>query len=611
MIWLKKINFKNNVQMFARSLIAPITLLAFAGLFLGIGAVIGKYNPSGFGNVFANIIKNIGGIVFTLLPLLFAMAIAASFTNNSGTAVITSVVVYVALLAFSGAQFVKYETTDSTLGGYAWFNVIKFPSAERASVISTTLGFKTLNLSVFGGLIAGPVAAFTFNKFEKQRMPAFLQMFQGHRFVPIMGIIISIPLAFFLALLWPWVSRGFILFGEKSGKLGGGIDSLLFGVFERALLPTGLHHMFYSPLLYTSAGAHVVATAQISEQVAINSHYFAAGTHLYEIDVTPWFKSATVLSTYTDQLPNIKGFQMSSADWETAFNAGHTKILYGDRTAFQEINGSVIQFAWIDKLQGASYHLGRFAAGKVPVMVFWIPAAGLAMIMSAPKEKRKIVTGVVGTAALTSFLTGITEPFEYTFLFVAPLLFFGFHIFMAGTSYMFAQLAGVYYGPTFGGIIDLVIYGIIPQATGQSTNFWWLIVIGVAGMPIYYFVFYFAIKKWDLKTPGRDSNNSEISLITKTKFQKNKLDKKEDPLMQKANIMYKAFGGFANILNISNCASRLRVTVKDPKKVNYELGKTAKPFGVVGKNKKSQQWVFGPSVQLIADEVNRLFNKKK
>lgn len=617
----KKGQFKEKVQLFARGLLVPITLLAFAGLFLGIGAVIGKYVTDGAGNTFANVIKNVGNVVFYLLPLLFAIAIASSLTNNNGTAILAAVVAWVAIQMISGAMFVAMPKATP---GWSWFGVIDFEDHERASIISKTFGFSTLDISVFGGFLAGPLAVYAYNKFQDQKMPVFLQMFQGQRFVPIMALVLSIPVSFLVSLIWPWVSKGFIAFGQASGKLPGGLDSFLFGVLERALLPTGLHHMFYSPLLYTSAGGTVIPTYQIASEVSVAGATFKAGMPLWAIDAAPFLAGAK------DVMPDVEGIQivnLANVAGVTAANGVYTvtdvkaleaavagnafsemKTLYGDRVIFQTLNGSAIQFQWINELtDDHSIHLGRFAAGKFPMMVFGIPAAGAAMIFAAPKANRKLVTGVVGSAALTSFLTGITEPFEYSFLFLAPVLFYGFHIWMAGLSYLLANVAGVYYGPTFGGIVDYAIYGIAPHASGQITNFYWLLVIGLGLAGLYFTAFYFLIKKLNLPTPGR--GGQEIKLFSKEDY-KNSKEAGTDALSIKGQIMYKALGGKENLTIITNCASRLRVTVKDPSKVDYDLAQTTQPYGVVGKGKTAQQYIYGPAVQTIADTVTKLFEGK-
>ena len=622
--------FKEKLQLFARGLLVPITLLAFAGLFLGIGAVIGKYVTEGVGNIFANVLKNIGNVVFYLLPLLFAVAIASSMTNNNGTAILAAIVIWVAIQMLAGAQFkdYTYETNGVVIKGWSWFGIINFDSVNRASIITKPFGFNALNFSVFGGFISGPIAVYCYNKFKDQRMPLFLQMFQGQRFVPIMGIILAIPTSFILALTWPWFQKGFIEFGQQTGKLPGGIDSFLFGLIEAAIRPTGLHHMFYSPLLYTSAGATVIPSYNIASGVSVSDINYGKEMALWVIDAAPFGASQT-----QDLMKNIEGVQLIDfnsstlgTDYGLQWNANSKtlsvtnleilknstpedlKILYGDRTAFQTINGSALQFSWINNLtEGHSVHLGRFAAGKLPMMVFGIPAAGAAIILAAPKESRKLTTGVIASAASTSFLTGITEPFEYSFLFLAPFLYYGFHIWLVGLSYLLANVAGVYYGPTFGGIIDFFIYGVIPQVSGQNTYFWWLIVIGIGLAVIYFFGFYFLIIKFNLKTPGRGSG--EIKLWSKQDYRTTKTTqgKKLDELTIKGQIIYQALGKKANLVNITNCASRLRVTIKDPSKVNYELVNRTKPFGIIGEGKTSQQFVYGPSVQTIADVLLGLF----
>lgn len=592
------------MQIFAKSLIAPVTLLAFAGLFLGLGAVLGKYAPNPMIKDVANVIKAVGQIVFVLLPLLFAIAIASAFTNNSGTAVLAAVIAYFALLYLTGAQFSEYNLGAAR--GWSWFNLINYQSTPRASVITTILGIKTLQFSVFGGFLAGPIAVMVFNKFKDTQLPVIFSMFQGHRLVPIMAIVYILPLALLLGFIWPWFLVIFQQFGILTSKIGGGGDSFLFGLFERALLPTGLHHMFYSPLLYTVAGGSISAADSFSVDVIIAGQNFVAGTPIFQIDATPFLPGNI---NVPDLMPAVPGLQAAANT-----DVSQWPILAGDRTMFQTINGSDLQFSWFKNLVNGetkemiNLTLGRFSAGKFPLMVFWIPAGGVGMIMATSKKNRKKALGVVFSAALTSFLTGITEPFEFTFLFVAPFLFFGFHIWMAGLSYWLANLAGVNYGPTFGGIIDMLIYGIAPHFSGQNTNFWWLFIIGIIGAPIYYFVFYYAIKKYNLKTPGRDEAD-HIQLITKKGYQAVKKGKQK--LAMIAQTMIKALGGKNNLKIIDACASRLRITVKDEKLINYQLVKTTNPFGIIGQGQQSLQFIYGPNAIIIRDLIRGKSEEKK
>lgn len=629
----KKGQLKGKIQNFARALLGPITLLTAGGLFLGIGSIIEGQTPINSGGYFiGHIIAAIGSVVFNLLPLLFAVAIASAMTNNNGTAIMTSVVVYYAIIVFAGAQFVEMENN----GGYSWFNVIDFPngsSENRAgSVIENVLGVKTIQLNVFGGFIAGPVAVYCYRKFKEIRMPLVFSLFQGVRFVPIAGLFFALPISVLLALTWPWISQGFILFGEVTNQLPAGLDSFLYGAFERFLLPTGLHHMFYSPLLYTSAGALIAGTYTTNQVVNIGEVFFGPGTPLWALDAAPFLQQNT-----TDLMTNIKGVQ--PVDYEAAKAAGQVTgmgtsadpylitdlsafsasfndldnltSLAGDRLVFQQLVGSQIQFEWLNNLQnGHSSYITRFVAGKVPSYLFFNTSACAAMYFAAPKENRKVALGVLGPAALTCALTGITEPFEYTYLFVAPLLYFGFQAVMTGLSFMVAQLAGIHFGGNDGGIIDLIIYGIIPDSVGQSTNWYWYFPIGLVGGAIFFVTFYFSILKWDIKTPGRfakTDTNGQTKIILKE--QKNK-NQKVDPLLLKAQIMYYGLGQKENLENFTNCASRLRVSVKDPSLINYDLINMAKPFGIVGKNKKAEQFVFGNDIVIIAAQFKDIVTGK-
>ncbi|MGG2095649.1 glucose-specific PTS transporter subunit IIBC [Bacillus sp. S13(2024)] len=234
---------------------------------------------------------------------------------------------------------------------------------------------------------------------------------------------------------------------------------------------------------------------------------------------------------------------------------------------------------------GVALTAGTFTTGKYPFMMFGLPAAALAMYHEARPENKKMAAGILGSAALTSFLTGITEPIEFSFLFVAPVLF-GIHAVFAGLSFMTMQILGVKIGMTFsGGFIDFMLFGVLPGRTA----WWWVIIVGLVLAVIYYFGFRFAIRKWDLKTPGRevveDTDGAE------------KVEAGELP----GEILV-ALGGKENIGSLDACITRLRVQVKDQKDVNKDRLKELGAAGVleVGNN---IQAIFGPKSDTLKSQI--------
>jgi len=257
--------------------------------------------------------------------------------------------------------------------------------------------------------------------------------------------------------------------------------------------------------------------------------------------------------------------------------------------AGQVVNGDQLIFMAQYK-DGVAFTAGTFMTGKFPFMMFGLPAAALAMIHEAKPEKRVLVTGIMASAALTSFLTGITEPIEFSFLFVAPVLF-GIHCLFAGLSFMTMQLLNVKIGMTFsGGLIDYILFGVMPNRTA-----WWLVIpVGLVLALLYYFGFRYAIRKWDLKTPGREVDEENTSSVnTNVKGQEHAL------------LVLKALGGNDNITNLDACITRLRVSVKDAKNVDKAELKRLGAAGVLEVG-NSIQAIFGTRAETIKTEIKEV-----
>lgn len=242
----------------------------------------------------------------------------------------------------------------------------------------------------------------------------------------------------------------------------------------------------------------------------------------------------------------------------------------------------------------------RFMAGKFPFMIFGLPAAAFAMYRTARPEKKKAAGSLLLSAALTSMITGITEPLEFTFLFTAPLMY-GIHCVLAGLSYMLMHIFNVGVGMTFsGGLIDLTLFGILQ---GNAKTHWlWIIAVGLVYAVVYYFVFYFMITKLDLKTPGREPDDEVTKLYTRSDVNKSKADKKHHENTVSAMIA-DGLGGKDNISDLDCCATRLRVTVKDVSKVRDDLLRSSGASGVIRKG-NGVQAVYGPQVSVIKAELS-------
>ena len=251
----------------------------------------------------------------------------------------------------------------------------------------------------------------------------------------------------------------------------------------------------------------------------------------------------------------------------------------------------------------------RFMSGKFPFMIFGLPGAALAMYTTAKREKRKIAGGLLLSASLTAMLTGITEPIEFTFLFVAPVLYL-FHSLFAGLSYMFTHVFNVGVGMTFsGGIIDLLLFGVLQG--NEKTNWTAIIPIGIAYFILYFLLFRFMIRKFDYLTPGREEDG-ETKLYTRADYnEKKKSEVAGEPQMSAADVglestsslIVRGLGGRENIKNVDCCATRLRVTVNDSALVNDALLKKSGAAGVIRRG-NGVQVVYGPQVSVIKSELD-------
>ncbi len=572
----------------------PISVMAVAGLFLGIGAAIAGQNPTGGAHTFGLFIQNFGDPVFGAMPILFTMAMIIAFTDDIGTAVFAGIVGF---LVFNGVQtpFIK-ATGDGSVGTAMFFDIhISDAFAEKAyKAVGSVAGIQSLNTSIFAGIIFGYLAARMYNKFHTITLPSMISFFGGKRFVAFVNIAIAIPLALVFLLIWPFIAVGLGYFGEYSGKVAG-LDSFIFGFVERSLIPFGLHHVFYAPLWYTGAGGEILPIINDPNIIftAVNGH-------------TDWTFTPSNQAPITDLRAGLAAAIQSSG-----------KAALGDSFGWLAVNGSGVNnvtyhflndvnstphtdkiFMFLDH-QGL--RLGRFMQGKFAFMQFGLPAAAAAMVMAAPKENRKQALGTVFPAALTSFVTGVTEPIEFTFLFLAPYLFWGFHAVMAAFSFLFMNLLHAHIGMTFsGGFLDAMIYGALP--INQGTNFYWYYLIGAAYAPIYYFVFYFCIKKFNIDTPGRGGNTKLFSKADFKAQQAGSSNAKGSLTGQSAAIVA-AFGGWDNITSYKNCATRLRYDVKDNTKVSIADLKAAGAVGVVPVGTNHFQAIMGPQAEQINTNI--------
>ncbi len=515
------------LQRVGRSFMLPIALLPVAGLLLGIGSsftnpttlqTYGLTNVIYEGGIFYTILdvmSKTGSVVFDNLALLFAMGVAIGMAKREKE-----------VAALSGAiGYLIMNTAISALiaanGGI---------EALPPNSTTTALGITTLQMGVFGGIIVGLGVAALHNRFYKIKLPTVLSFFGGTRFVPIITSLVYLIVGAAMFYLWPLVQSLISKLGQlvnASGYAG----TWIYGIIERALIPFGLHHVFYMPFWQTELGGSMMIDGVLVQ--GAQNIYFA---------------------------------QLASK--------------------------STVQF---------SAEATRFMAGKFPFMIFGLPAAAFAMYKAAKPSRKKVAGGLLLSAALTSVLTGITEPLEFTFLFVAPLMY-AVHSVLAGLSFMLMHIFNVGVGMTFsGGFIDLFLFGILQG--NAKTNWIWVIIVGAVYAVIYYYVFYLMITKFRYKTPGREEDNEEIKLYTRKDVdEKNSIKKQVGNFDIVSAYIVKGLGGKPNISDIDCCATRLRVTVCDEKLVCDKYLKASGASGVIHKG-KGVQVVYGPQVSVVKSHL--------
>ena len=512
------------LQRVGRSFMLPIALLPVAGLLLGIGSsftnetMLAAYglnsviHPGTLIYTILDVMSQTGSAVFNNLALLFAMGVAIGMARKEKE-----------VAALSGA--VAYIIMNTAI--QAMINAAGGVEAMPANSTTTMLGITTLQMGVFGGIVVGLGVAALHNKFYKIELPQVLAFFGGTRFVPIISSIVYLVVGIAMFYIWPVVQSGIAALGAlvlASGYAG----TFIYGLLERALIPFGLHHVFYMPFWQTAVGGTAI----------------------------------------------IDGMTVTGAQ-----NIFFAELASKSTTVF-------------------SVSATRFMAGKFPFMMFGLPGAALAMYQCAKPEKKKVAGGLLLSAALTAFLTGITEPLEFTFIFVA-LPMYAVHCVLAGLSFMLMHILNVGVGMTFsGGLIDLVLFGVMQ---GNAKTHWvWVVVVGAVYFVLYYIIFRFMISKFNYKTPGRD-DAEEVKLYTRADVNARSAASGstapagDDPV---SALIVEGLGGADNLSDVDCCATRLRCTVKDVALVKQDVLKASGASGVICKG-DGVQVVYGPKVAVI------------
>lgn len=494
------------LQRIGQSFMLPIALLPIAGIFLGIGSSLtntnmlaayhlkGLMGPGTAPYILFSLLNSAGSIIFDNLPILFAVGVAIGMARSEKA---------IAALSSIVAFFVMHSTIGS---------LITYTGRSHSFLTGATteiVGITSLQMGVFGGIIVGLGVAALHNHFYKIELPKVFSFFGGTHFIPIISAITYVGIGILMFYIWPPIQ---VLIND-AGKLvlmSGYGGTFVYGLLERALIPFGLHHVFYMPFWQTAVGGRELVNGQLIEGAQ-----------------------------------NIFFAELASPD-TSHFSVAAT----------------------------------RFMSGKFPLMMFGLPGAALAMYTCARPENKKAVGSLLLSAAISSAVTGITEPLEFAFLFVAPPLYV-IHCAFAGLSYMLMHMLNVGIGMTFsGGFLDFFLFGILQGNT--KTSWLHVIPVGILYFIVYFIVFRVMILKFNYQTPGHEKDNA---------VPVNNADNKSQQILD-------GLGGLENISDLSCCATRLRVTLHRPSKLNKEKLLATGAAAVVA-NGDGVQVVYGPEVTVI------------
>ena len=530
------------LQRVGRSFMLPIAILPVAGLLLGIGSsftnattieTYGLTSLLGNGTILHAllvIMNKVGSAVFDNLPLIFAVGVAIGMAKKEKeVSALSAVIAYFvmntainAMLTITGQILENGEIAESVLEG----------------TITSVCGIQSLQMGVFGGIIVGLGVAALHNRFYRIQLPNALSFFGGTRFVPIISTIVYMFVGILMYFVWPVVQNGiYALGGLVTGS--GYVGTLIFGLIKRALIPFGLHHVFYMPFWQTAVGG----TMEVAGQMVQGGQ-------------------------------NIFFAQLADSANIAHFSADAT----------------------------------RYFSGEFIFMIFGLPGAALAMYHCAKPEKKKAAGGLLLSAALACMATGITEPLEFSFLFVAPALFV-VQVILAGTAYMIAHILNIAVGLTFsGGLLDFFLFGILQG--NEKTSWMRVIPVGILYFFLYYFIFKFMIKKFDFKTPGRENDDVETKLYTKADVNARKEAQNDGVASEDAmsEAITRGLGGKKNISDVDCCATRLRCTVHDAARVSDSILKATGASGVVHKG-NGVQVIYGPNVTVIKSNLEDYLEK--
>lgn len=487
-----------------RSLMMPIAALAAAGILLGLTSALLKPQVLESVSFLSNpvvlysitTLKNVAGVVFTLIPVLFAISISLGLAEDDKE-----------IAAFAG--FVGYYTFLVSASAMLGSGFFEFASMRVVPI----LGVETLDMGAIGGIMTGIIVSILHNKYRTVQFPVAIAFYGGKRFVTIIVILVMALVDQVAPFIWSPVSLVITNMGNVIANAGSrGV--FIFGLLERLLIPTGLHHVLNSVFRTTSIGG-------VFEGVE---------------------GSLNIFLQFIDKV-------------EISLLAPYTRFL---------------------------------AQGKFPFMMFGLPAASLAIYRTTPDKNKAAVKSILIAAVAPAFVSGITEPVEFAFMFIAPVLFL-FHAVMGGLSFMLMSVLGVIIGNTGGGIIDFVIWGVF-----QPGSRWFMVIpVGVVYALVYYYVFKYYFMK---KILVIETSEEDLDLGT---------SKSQDDPSALAQVVIAGIGGFSNIVKVNNCISRLRIDIVDIELIDENILKKSGSLGIVKASDNHIHVIYGPKVDHVANVVKQ------
>ncbi|WP_042273137.1 PTS transporter subunit IIBC [[Clostridium] dakarense] len=531
-------------QKFGKALLVVIAVMPAAGLMVSIGKLIGMSSDIQFITTIARVVEDIGWGIIGNLHILFAVAIGGSWAKERSGGAFAALIAFILINRITGSIF--GVTSDMLADPLATVTSLTGAELLVKDYFTSILGAPALNMGVFVGIISGFMGAVLYNKFYNfSKLPQALAFFNGKRFVPFVVIIGSAIASIILSIIWPFVQGALNAFGmwiASSKDTAPVLAPFVYGTLERLLLPFGLHHMITVPMNYTElGGVYEIITGS------------AAGTMVAGQDPL-W------LAWITD-LINLK---------DAGNIAGYNSLLTTITPA-------------------------RFKAGQVILSTASLAGISIAMYKNVDSDKLKKYKPIFLSALLACFLTGVTEPIEFMFMFISPVLYVVYAI-LTGLAFALADLINLRVH-SFGFIEFLTRTPMLIKAglTMDLVNF---VLSCVAFFALNFVTFNFLIKKFDIATPGRKGNYIEDGEEQSSSKTTNNGEK--DMLSEK---IINLLGGSDNIEDVDACMTRLRVTVKDTSIVGNE--KQWKENGALGLIIKDRgvQAVYGPKADVLKSNI--------